>query len=128
MFFVHQSAKDFLLNPKMVRDEVFPDGVEDVHQLIFAKSLEALQVTLKRDMYNLRAPGFPIEQVKAPDHDPLSTVRYSSFSDNRAQDLYLAWPLLSMMHADSSSTTEGRLRATRSKHMHQHLCSPPPPV
>jgi hypothetical protein len=33
--------------------------------------------TLRRDIYSLRAPGYPIEQVRQPDPDPLATSRYS---------------------------------------------------
>lgn len=33
--------------------------------------------TLRRDIYSLRAPGFPIEQVKQPYPDPLAASRYS---------------------------------------------------
>ncbi|TEY28939.1 hypothetical protein BOTCAL_0983g00020 [Botryotinia calthae] len=33
--------------------------------------------TLKRDIYNLCYPGFPIDQVKQPDPDPLAYIQYS---------------------------------------------------
>ena len=33
--------------------------------------------TLQRDVYSLRAPGFPIDKVKQPDPDPLAAVQYS---------------------------------------------------
>ncbi|KAL2135813.1 hypothetical protein VTI74DRAFT_6742 [Chaetomium olivicolor] len=33
--------------------------------------------TLRRDIYNLGAPGFPIDKVKPPNPDPLAVVRYS---------------------------------------------------
>ena len=33
--------------------------------------------TLKRDMYSLRAPGYPIDRVTTPATDPLATARYS---------------------------------------------------
>ena len=33
--------------------------------------------TLRRDIYGLDAPGFPIDQVKEPDPDPLVTAGYS---------------------------------------------------
>ena len=34
-------------------------------------------MTLRRDIYNLRAPGIHINQVKQPDPDLLTAVRYS---------------------------------------------------
>jgi hypothetical protein len=33
--------------------------------------------TLKRDIYNLRAPGISIDKVKQRDPDPLAVVQYS---------------------------------------------------
>ncbi|KAK4119882.1 hypothetical protein N657DRAFT_674577 [Parathielavia appendiculata] len=73
--FVHQSAKDFLL--KQARDEIFPSGIEDVHRTIFSRSLGVMGITLRRDIYNLGAPGFSIDKVRPPDPDPLAAVRYS---------------------------------------------------
>ncbi|KAK3305100.1 uncharacterized protein B0T15DRAFT_554966, partial [Chaetomium strumarium] len=73
--FVHQSAKDFLL--KQARDEIFPAGIEEVHRTIFSRSLRVMRETLRRDIYNLGAPGFPIDKVRPPNPDPLAAVRYS---------------------------------------------------
>ncbi|USP79361.1 uncharacterized protein yc1106_06635 [Curvularia clavata] len=74
VYFVHQSAKDFLIT--QASNEVFPNGAECVHQDIFAKSLTVLQKTLDRDLYNLQAPGYPIEDVRLPLLDPLAVSRY----------------------------------------------------
>jgi len=59
IYFVHQSAKDFLLNT--ASDKVFPSGIEEVNYTIFSRSLKAISRTLRRDMYDLRDPGFPID-------------------------------------------------------------------
>jgi hypothetical protein len=75
IYFVHQSAKDFLL--KAAFDEIFPSGKGEVHYEIFFRSLQAMSRTLKRDIYSLCALGYPIEEVKQPDLDPLAAVRYS---------------------------------------------------
>ncbi|KAH6975630.1 NACHT domain-containing protein [Ilyonectria destructans] len=75
IYFVHQSAKDFLLSK--ASDQILPSGTADQHHAIFARSLEALSKSLRRDIYNLCAPGFPIEQVSTPDPDPLASTRYS---------------------------------------------------
>ena len=75
VYFVHQSAKDFILAKAF--DRVFPSGSEDVHHIIFLRSLQVLSKTLRRDMYSLKALGYPIEQVKHPDPDPLAVSRYS---------------------------------------------------
>ena len=76
--FVHQSAKDFLLGK--ASDEIFPSGIEDIHHTIFSRSLQVMSRTLRRDVYSLGAPGFPIDQVKQPDPDPLAAARYSCIS------------------------------------------------
>jgi hypothetical protein len=73
--FVHQSAKDFLL--KKVYNEIFSSGIECVHHTVFARSLQVMSNKLERDVCGLRAPGYPIDQVKSPDPDPLLSARYS---------------------------------------------------
>ncbi|WPJ63597.1 hypothetical protein SMAC4_13655 [Sordaria macrospora] len=87
VYFVHQSAKDFLLgnaSDKAGNEAsqeafkwIFPFGKEDVNYTISSRSLKAMSTTLQRDIYNLRAPGFPSDEVEVPDPDPLATVRYS---------------------------------------------------
>ena len=51
--------------------------MEHVNYIIFSRSLNAMSTVLKRDMYGLKAPGFPIDKVQTPSSDPLATVRYS---------------------------------------------------
>ncbi|KAK6600595.1 vegetative incompatibility protein het-e-1 [Botrytis cinerea] len=75
IFFVHQSAKDFLI--KKTSKDMFLPTKENVHSRIFSRSLQAMSPTLRRDIYDLRAPGISIDQVKPPVPDPLATVRYS---------------------------------------------------
>jgi archaellum biogenesis ATPase FlaH len=75
VYFVHQSAKDFLLNKAF--DKIFPSGMEEVNYEIFSRSLKAMSATLGRDMYGLSAPGFPIDNVPVRNPDPLAAVRYS---------------------------------------------------
>jgi hypothetical protein len=75
VYFVHQSAKDFLLATAL--DKIFPHGTKDVHRAIFSKSLAVLSRTLHRDMYSLKELGCPIENAKPLDLDPLAASRYS---------------------------------------------------
>ncbi|KAF2185931.1 hypothetical protein K469DRAFT_501112, partial [Zopfia rhizophila CBS 207.26] len=70
--FVHQSARDF-----WVKQTIFPSGLAHVHYIIFSRSLQVMSKTLRRDIFGLGAPGFPIDQVKQPTPDPLSSARYS---------------------------------------------------
>jgi hypothetical protein len=74
VYFVHQSAKDFLF--AKAYGEAFPAGSEAVHRTIFSRSLAILSRTLHRDMYSLETPGYPIENVNLPEVDPLVVSRY----------------------------------------------------
>jgi hypothetical protein len=75
VFFVHQSAKDFLTGKAF--GELFPSGIEYIHHTIFSKSLSKMELALRRDIYSLHNPGFPIDKVKRPQPDPLGVVQYS---------------------------------------------------
>ncbi|RKL08560.1 Vegetative incompatibility protein HET-E-1 [Fusarium oxysporum] len=74
VYLVHQSAKDYL-SSKM-GGTVFPSQSE-IHHTLYARSLELMSGTLKRDIYGLIEPGFLIEHFQAPVHDPLAPVHYS---------------------------------------------------
>lgn len=54
----------------------FPFGREETYYEIFSRSLHVMSRTLRRDIYDLRALGYLIEQVKPPDPDPLAASRY----------------------------------------------------
>jgi hypothetical protein len=75
IYLVHQSAKDYLSDQASAL--LFPCGAAMTHHDISNRSLKLLSDKLRRDVYGLRAPGFPIDQVSVPDPDPLATVRYS---------------------------------------------------
>ncbi|KAF6783767.1 heterokaryon incompatibility protein [Colletotrichum sojae] len=58
IYFVHQSAKDFLLNKAYTAfDQILPSGIAYQHHIIFSRSLDVLSRTLRRDVYKLHAPG-----------------------------------------------------------------------
>ena len=75
IYFVHQSAKDYLLAKASA--DIFPLGAGEVHYKLFSRSLNVIFGTLRRDIFEIRAPGRLIEQVKAPTPDPLAALRYS---------------------------------------------------
>jgi hypothetical protein len=78
VYFVHQSAKDFLLLEKTnTSQEIFHSGIDEVNHAIFSRSLQLMSMTLRYDVYSLRAPGITIDEVEQPDPDPLAPVRYS---------------------------------------------------
>ncbi|XP_014558637.1 hypothetical protein COCVIDRAFT_24840 [Bipolaris victoriae FI3] len=75
VYFVHQSAKDFLLTK--AASQIFPDGAEAVHCSTFLRSMEVLSSTLHRDIYDLKEQGIATEEIIIPAQDPLAPVRYS---------------------------------------------------
>jgi hypothetical protein len=75
VYFVHQSAKDFLFAEAY--DEVFPSGGKGAHEVVLSRSLKILSRTLRRDMYGLGILGYPADGIKPPDPDPLAASRYS---------------------------------------------------
>ncbi|KAK6518984.1 hypothetical protein TWF281_003675 [Arthrobotrys megalospora] len=81
VYFVHQSAKDYLIGtvrPGLtVEPAIFHEGVKQVHHSIFLRSLQAMFKTLKRNIYALPGPETRIDDFSIPDPDPLATVRYS---------------------------------------------------
>lgn len=75
IYFVHQSAKEFLTGPASI--QIFRSGIKHQHRNIFSQSLTAMFAKFRDDLYGLKAPGFPIDQVTRPDPDPLAQLRYS---------------------------------------------------
>ncbi|KAJ6016516.1 hypothetical protein N7540_011107 [Penicillium herquei] len=73
--FVHQSAKEFLLEETQY--EVFPAGIEAEHHTLFSRALQAMFKTLRRDIFQLKFPGFPIEKVIPPSPNPLAAAQYA---------------------------------------------------
>nr|RBQ96734.1 hypothetical protein FVER53263_13486 [Fusarium verticillioides] len=78
IFFVHQSAKEFLLDQG--HRILFPHGTKHKHAYIFCRSVEGMQNTLRQDIYELGSPGTlnPVE-VPSPDPFPKSSVVRQSF-------------------------------------------------
>jgi len=76
IYFVHQSAKEFLFSGN-TSQELFSSRKDEINHAIFSRSLQLMSRALRRDVYSLRVPGISIDQVKQPDPDPLATVRYS---------------------------------------------------
>ncbi|KAH4206941.1 hypothetical protein HBI56_047910 [Parastagonospora nodorum] len=74
-YFVHQSAKDFILAEGV--QEVFPSGKDHVHRIFLTRSIETMSKDLLRDIYSLADLGCGIEEVTKPDTDPLVASRYS---------------------------------------------------
>ncbi|KAJ6161322.1 hypothetical protein N7470_004718 [Penicillium chermesinum] len=77
ILFVHNSAKDYLL--EHAQSDVLPTGKDQGHIAIFLRSLEVMEVTLKRDLYNTGFAGLSIRpmDVPRPTSDPLVKARYA---------------------------------------------------
>lgn len=73
--FIHQSAKDYLI--ENATSSIAPAGLIKIHQGILSRSLMLMSKTVKRDMYKLKSPGFPINRLRKPQSDPLGSSRYS---------------------------------------------------
>ena len=74
VFFVHQSAKDYLCQPA---NKLFPFGEHEMHYTIFSQCIRVMSGTLSRNLYGLSSPGYSLEDVKVPDPDPLGVMRYA---------------------------------------------------
>ncbi|KAF3807865.1 Vegetative incompatibility protein HET-E-1 [Colletotrichum gloeosporioides] len=75
IYFVHQSAVDFLTDKKL-------EGLEEItgrHRLVFCGCLEALRTSkaIKRDIYELEAPDILLEDIDTPNPDPLAALKYA---------------------------------------------------
>lgn len=75
VIFVHQSAKDFLL--REASKDILPRGIGAEHNMIFLRSLEVIFKTLRRDIYNIKFPGFSIKDVRQPSPNPLAAAEYA---------------------------------------------------
>ncbi|KAF5627704.1 het-E-1 heterokaryon incompatibility protein [Fusarium sp. NRRL 25303] len=73
IFFVHQSAKEFLLHQGY--EVLFPHGINHKHADIFYRSLAAMETTLRQNIYELGSPS-TLNPVKVPSPDPLCVVKY----------------------------------------------------
>ncbi|KAF4449173.1 WD domain-containing protein, partial [Fusarium austroafricanum] len=83
---VHQTARDFLLkdlfdtgeHEKKAQDAsdtkmvLSPEGIKGQYSVMLSRSLNAMSLTLRRGVYDLKDPDHPIVLVNTPDNDPLA--------------------------------------------------------
>lgn len=76
IYFVHQSAKDYLMKAEA---DIFPHGRDENHDRMVSQSIQMMSSTLRKDIYNLRDPGCSIYQIPAFDAglDPLASLGYA---------------------------------------------------
>ncbi|PTB63912.1 YVTN repeat-like/Quino protein amine dehydrogenase [Trichoderma citrinoviride] len=75
IYFVHQSAKDYLSKNE---DAIFASAVKDVHRTMVSLSLQAMTKILRKNIYALPHVG-PLsdDRINMPETDPLSAIKYS---------------------------------------------------
>ncbi|KAL0769256.1 hypothetical protein CaCOL14_008564 [Colletotrichum acutatum] len=78
VYFVHQSARDFLLNEKEdTFDNLFPGGVEDLHWAVCSRSLGAMSKVIRRNIYELQDISIARKDIIMPKPSLLASVAYS---------------------------------------------------
>ncbi|KAH6652126.1 NACHT domain-containing protein [Truncatella angustata] len=75
VYFVHQSAKDFLMDKST--SSISRSSIANQHSEVFGKSMDVLCGTLKRDIYGLKKPGALVDQVSKDALGPLAAIQYS---------------------------------------------------
>ena len=71
VYFVHQSAKDFLARES---DKILAAGIGHGHQIIALRSLHIMSRILRRNLYSLSSAGSSVGETLDP--DPLAPARY----------------------------------------------------
>lgn len=74
IYFIHQSAKDFLLRHS---DIIMPLGIAHNHNFVLLRLLQSLSGTLRRNIYNLTKHGTFLEEIQIPIPDPLKPIRHA---------------------------------------------------
>lgn len=75
VYFVHQSAKEFLL--QHAAEQTMPSGIQHEHDLLFWRSLKVMSNTCRRNIYSLEEPGASLDDIDTPAPDPLGPARYA---------------------------------------------------
>jgi hypothetical protein len=73
LYFIHQTAKDFLAKDL----QIFPLGQAEEHCKIAFRSLQVMSNTLRRDICGLRMPGALLNEPSSINQDPLAHIRYA---------------------------------------------------
>ena len=97
IYFIHQSAKDYLTTSGA--QKLFPNGTREEHGAIIGRSLTAMAKTLRKDMCNLRHPGSQALTAKIGDH--IKAVRYiCCFWVDHLVKYFDTDPIDSLIHKD----------------------------
>ncbi len=75
IYFVHQSAKDYLIGEE--GSQIFPSGQAEEHREIGYRSLKIMSDRLKRDICDLQMPGALLDELSDVNQEPLAPIRYA---------------------------------------------------
>ncbi|KAF3809312.1 Vegetative incompatibility protein HET-E-1, partial [Colletotrichum gloeosporioides] len=76
MYFLHQSAKDFLLENENL-EMIMPHGIGHEHGLLWRNSMEVMLSTLRYNICGLKTPGTSVDDPQTHISDSLEPMRYS---------------------------------------------------
>ncbi|EHK48808.1 hypothetical protein TRIATDRAFT_10225, partial [Trichoderma atroviride IMI 206040] len=77
IYFIHQSAKEYLASDVSSQSFIFPERTDKVHYSIISNSLDAMSQILRENIYKLEHPGILIDDVCPPKDNPLDPILYS---------------------------------------------------
>ncbi|KAJ5249441.1 hypothetical protein N7524_011757 [Penicillium chrysogenum] len=75
IFFVHRSAKEFLL--EKARIDLFPRNKEAEHLAIFSRSLKAMFKTLRQDIFDIELVENSTKEFTVTSPNPLAATKYA---------------------------------------------------
>lgn len=76
IYFIHQTARDYLYNER-ARLSVFPLGVKEEHSKIVQRLLRVMSAVLKRDICDIREPGAALDELSSVNLDLPARIRYA---------------------------------------------------
>ncbi|KAL6694115.1 hypothetical protein J3F84DRAFT_400561 [Trichoderma pleuroticola] len=77
IYFVHQSAKEYLASDLSSQSVIFRQGMGEIKYNMVSNSLNAMGHSLRENIYGLEHPGILLEDVSPPDPNPLEHCLYS---------------------------------------------------
>ncbi|KAK4085679.1 uncharacterized protein Triagg1_669 [Trichoderma aggressivum f. europaeum] len=77
IYFVHQSAKEYLASDLSSQSVTFRHGMGKVKYNMVLNSLNSMDHSLRENIYGLEHPGILLEDISPPDPNPLDHCLYS---------------------------------------------------
>ncbi|UKZ79946.1 hypothetical protein TrVFT333_007709 [Trichoderma virens FT-333] len=77
IYFIHQSAKEYLVSDLSSQAIISPHGMNGIRYNMVSNSLSAMENTLREDIYGLENPGILAEDIRPQSPNPLDHFLYS---------------------------------------------------